>query len=176
MSINSILHHHQQVDFWFVVMDNFNALLHALPQELYDRIFALTFTTHETSHAIDETYIPPSSLHVSQLTRQQFAKSYYGDGSIFYISRLAVQNFLSCLPLEHRLILNINSELRVFDAEVHLEKGYMMQGCGEEWAILKSLHDASIGLFDIVKFRNIYSDGAWKWVSFWQLMKSELDF
>lgn len=55
--------------------------LQTLPQELYDQIFALTFTINAESVVINEHYKPPSQLQVCSRTRKNLMKSYYRNRS-----------------------------------------------------------------------------------------------
>ncbi|KAK4494304.1 hypothetical protein PRZ48_014602 [Zasmidium cellare] len=59
--------------------------LEALPQELYDEIYDLTFTPDGGTRNISDTYRPPAQLQVSRATRLQFSKAYFGDGAVFRV-------------------------------------------------------------------------------------------
>lgn len=54
-------------------------LVQSLPQELYDQVFSLTFTSIPTINPIiiTKSYKPPSCLQVSRDTRATFAAAYY---------------------------------------------------------------------------------------------------
>lgn len=43
--------------------------LHALPPELYNEIYELTFTPTSTDIYVDEGYKPPATLQVDRATR-----------------------------------------------------------------------------------------------------------
>lgn len=161
-------------------MDGFRALLHALPSELYDKIFDLTFTKCENSHAIDKTYKPPNSLLVSRSTRDQFAKSYCGDRSIFYISQFTLSDFIDSLTIEHRMLF---SEIRLIDAELDLHSAKLVAGCSSDllegllrWGtLLKNIESAALHE-DVVKIPIIYPDETRKWVRYWHLIMGDHQF
>lgn len=51
----------------------------SLPQELYDQVFELTFTSQPENHHIKiGVYKPPAELQVNRATRKTFAQDYYG--------------------------------------------------------------------------------------------------
>lgn len=82
-----------------------NNLLHlvdTLPAELYNQIRELVFTPLATKRRfIDESYKPHSCIQVSRATRSHFAKSYYGDGAVFFVPRDLAVKWASSLPKEH---------------------------------------------------------------------------
>ncbi|CAK3924881.1 Hypothetical predicted protein [Lecanosticta acicola] len=95
-------------------------LLLTLPQELYDEIYAWTFTANPGTRTIrraetgrnirkdmsgtsNQTKINRNLLFVSRATRAQFAASYYGGfGAKFLVDRELVIKWLHTLPEEHR--------------------------------------------------------------------------
>ena len=82
--------------------DSLAVLIQALPAELYDEIYNLTFAASATeTRTIDEHYDFPACLHVSHSTREQFAESYYGEGAIFFVHEKIAKTWLKCLPPAH---------------------------------------------------------------------------
>ncbi|KAK3617435.1 hypothetical protein LTR22_026731, partial [Elasticomyces elasticus] len=63
--------------------DTLSVHLQALPVELQDEIYTLTFTAAPIVRYIDETYKPPALLQVDRASRTLFAKSYYGHVLVF---------------------------------------------------------------------------------------------
>lgn len=57
--------------------------LENLPQELYDKIFALTFTAQACTREVTFSYLPPTLLQVNRTSRQHFTKAYYGNDATF---------------------------------------------------------------------------------------------
>lgn len=74
------------------------SLVQALPKELYDEIYELTFTTNSSIRHITERYQPPICLQVSRSTRETVAASYYGKDSIFYITKEDCRKWVASLP------------------------------------------------------------------------------
>lgn len=101
-------------------MASLDSLVQALPAELYNKIFDLTFTTdsgwtfaHDKCdiHRIACAYKPPSTLQVNRSTRAVFAKLYYGIGTsrsratTFYISSKDAARWISSLTSGHVFLL-----------------------------------------------------------------------
>ncbi|KAK5683899.1 hypothetical protein LTS10_003762 [Elasticomyces elasticus] len=63
--------------------DTLSVHLQALPVELQDEIYTLTFTAAPIVRYIDEIYKPLALLQVDCASRTLFAKSYYGDVLVF---------------------------------------------------------------------------------------------
>lgn len=103
--------------------------LNAPPAELFNNVFALTFTTDRHVHTIEKTYKPPSCLHVNRSTRATFAKSYYGRGvagkdngnvTMFYIDQDDCPKWLKSLTQDH---VNMLEEVRYRDYGIHIWAG-----------------------------------------------------
>lgn len=92
--------------------NNLSALVQALPAELYDEIFHLTFTESGSPRTIDKGYKPPFLLQVNQKSRAQYARTYFGNASIFYISKTLLEKWTRSLPKDH---INLLSDIRVWD-------------------------------------------------------------
>ena len=58
-------------------MKSLEALLKALPQEIYDDIFDYVFTPDVETIEIGRDYAPPAQLAVNHDTRRLFAERYY---------------------------------------------------------------------------------------------------
>ncbi|KAK4494305.1 hypothetical protein PRZ48_014603 [Zasmidium cellare] len=70
--------------------------LESLPQELYDEIFALTFTADSDTYEVTNAYRFPVQLHVSRAIRQQFSESYFKNR--FHVITFGVlREWLKCL-------------------------------------------------------------------------------
>lgn len=118
-------------------MATLKAFLEALPAELYNEIFKLTFITNGKVHKMDSSYKPPSSLHVSRDSRAAFAKSYYGEGihgnrcyrSIFYISSQDCSRWIGSLAQNH---VDMLEEVRVTGDPVVLDTATILQ-LRNEW-------------------------------------------
>ncbi|KAK3705709.1 hypothetical protein LTR37_013152 [Vermiconidia calcicola] len=65
-------------------MDDLTKRVHALPQELYDHIYAEVFTSTKVIK-IDRDWLPPSEMQVDRTARKLFAQSYYADETTFEI-------------------------------------------------------------------------------------------
>lgn len=87
-------------------------LVQALPLELYNEVYEFTFYSVPGEHYIDRDYKPPSCLQVDRLTRNRFAQTYYGKGSIFCVSRKDCSKWLASLPKEHWRIWSRSAGLR----------------------------------------------------------------
>lgn len=94
----------------------------ALPPELFNKIYDLTFTTSPTipspdsynrqylifcrgygslqDRLIETPYQPPSNLQVNRATRANLAPAYYC-GSLFYITKDDLWDWLASLPTSH---------------------------------------------------------------------------
>jgi hypothetical protein len=59
-------------------------LVQALPRELYDEIYNLTFTANGGEIHVDKNYKPPAQLHVNRASRELFAKQYYGNTTFHF--------------------------------------------------------------------------------------------
>lgn len=57
--------------------DRLSSLLHALPTELYDEIYKLTFTPRTDKIDLTKSYRPPNELQVDRAHRAEFARKYY---------------------------------------------------------------------------------------------------
>lgn len=79
-------------------MTTLASLVQALPAELYNEIYDLTFTADPGNRYIDGNYKPPSCLQVSRSTRKTFEQSYYGNNSIFYGGWKYASKWTWCLP------------------------------------------------------------------------------
>jgi hypothetical protein len=86
--------------------DTLSTFLQTLPQELYDRIYELTFTADKAVHVVHEKM--PRGMHghrfaVDRTSRELFAQSYYGGGSAFIGFNYAyIGQWLDRLPSAHR--------------------------------------------------------------------------
>ena len=89
----------------------------ALPQELYDEIYHLTFTAVPSIQHISKAkgYRPPSCLQVNRATRKTIAPVYYS--SIFYITREDGWRWIASLSRSHFEMLN---EVRILNMAVQL--------------------------------------------------------
>lgn len=83
----------------------------SLPQELFDKIYDLTFKLPAPGvREIDEEYTPPVMLQISTKTRAMFAKAYYGNGSQFRVKQAIAKKWLKSLlhrPTDLTLILKL---------------------------------------------------------------------
>ncbi|EME80099.1 uncharacterized protein MYCFIDRAFT_77881 [Pseudocercospora fijiensis CIRAD86] len=87
-------------------MAELHDLLHTLPQELFDKIYDMTFAVNPAATiAVDESYKPPVQLQISRATREDFAKRYYGSQAGFRSKDMRdrkVFQWLSNLPANHQ--------------------------------------------------------------------------
>ncbi|KAF2482972.1 Smg-4/UPF3 family-domain-containing protein [Neohortaea acidophila] len=85
--------------------------MQSLPQELFDKIYDLTFKLPAPGvREIDEEYTPPVMLQISTETRDAFAKAYYGNGSQFRVKQAIAKKWLTSLlhrPTDLTLILKL---------------------------------------------------------------------
>lgn len=83
-------------------------LLHGLPQELFDKIYDLTFAVDPTTAMdIGRFYKPPVQLQINHATREDFAKRYYASEAGFRLkdrpeSSTTLFRWLSTLPASHQ--------------------------------------------------------------------------
>lgn len=75
-------------------MTDLASLVQALPGELYNKIYDLTFTFDDI-YNIDRNYKPPSSLQVNRATRNAHMKIYYR--SIFHVGMENLIKWLASL-------------------------------------------------------------------------------
>lgn len=137
--------------------DNLPALVQALPSELYNEIFELTFTVNKRE--INTIHHPPALLHVTRATRQSFAKSYYGQGSIFYVPKELLNKFICSLPNAHSSII---TEIRV------RENPTLRDLLGRLMDIMLATDDTSLTARTrryILKVRADFPDGKVKWMN-----------
>lgn len=64
-----------------LTVEQLQAGVQALPQELFDQILALTFTINAGPVKIDTNYKPPSYLQVCSKSRKELLPHYYGRAS-----------------------------------------------------------------------------------------------
>ena len=94
--VSSHLSKHQRT-----IMKTFQERVQALPAELYNEIYDLTFTNTSKVQRIDQNTKPPSALQINRALREKFAQSYYGNNTIFYISITHVSKWLFSLQPTH---------------------------------------------------------------------------
>ena len=82
------------------MVESLEQLVKALPQELYDDIYQLTFTVSAGIRHIESTYKPPSCLQVDESTRNAFAEDFYNSG-IFCVEFKVVRRWASSLEVAH---------------------------------------------------------------------------
>lgn len=80
-------------------------LVQSLPRELYEHVFALTFTVFGGCIDINEAVRPPNMFHVSRATREQVAKRYYGSTTFRFTNRKVLIAWLAALDPSHRELL-----------------------------------------------------------------------
>ncbi|KAF7195045.1 hypothetical protein HII31_03719 [Pseudocercospora fuligena] len=89
-------------------MAELHDLIHSLPQELFDKIYDLTFAVHPaTVVTIDRSYKFPIELQISRGTRRNFARRYYSTKAGFRVesnreNRSVLFDWLSNLPTRHQ--------------------------------------------------------------------------
>lgn len=121
----------------------------SLPQELFDKIYDLTFTS-ESQRMPDpvwdarcverSSHMLPSTLQVSRATRAAFAETFYGEGTTFYVSWEAVGAWISPLASEHVSLLE---DVRISD--------FMFPGVGPRCALEENYdEDEFKGITDVV--------------------------
>lgn len=83
------------------------ALVQALPQELYDEVYRLTFTVISAEDIeINEDYEgPPSILQVNKASRALTVASYYSTNSFFAMRRLYLDSWLLSLDVQSLSVL-----------------------------------------------------------------------
>ena len=86
-----------------------------LPPELFNEIKDIVFSSTANRVMIDESYTPPTTLHVSNETRKQFAEMFYGSGTTFvFCQPSAFQRWLKSLGHEHlQMIQAIEIQIRL---------------------------------------------------------------
>lgn len=80
-------------------------LLEFLPQELWDRIYHITFTIPADSLIrIDDEYTPPSTMQVDRATRAAFAPGYYANNNNIFVLAYPdlAKNFALSFDYHHR--------------------------------------------------------------------------
>lgn len=98
-----------------------SSALQTLPQELYDIIYGYTFTPNDRHFTIDEFYRPPKALQVSRRTRELFAPSFYGSGSIFYVdTEEYCSRWMASLQSSH---IDLLSEIRIMKPRIEMSRG-----------------------------------------------------
>ncbi|KAF2482973.1 hypothetical protein BDY17DRAFT_323742 [Neohortaea acidophila] len=97
--------------------------LYSLPQELFNEIRKLVFEAPSGTRVIDKDYKPPSSLQVSKETREVFAKTYYGNGSVFEIEKAVAEKWIDTIPIKHTDLIQ---EVKIVGPgyEAPVEHGY----------------------------------------------------
>jgi hypothetical protein len=90
------------------VINDLQERLAGLPQELFEYIYDLTFTSDERIQSIYEGYRPPSILQVDRSTRETFAETFYGreDAIFFCWDHEKCLKWLLSLPREHVAMLH----------------------------------------------------------------------
>ena len=109
-------------------MKSLAELVQNLPPELYNEVYKLTFTATAVVVQIDRAYKPPSCLQVSRVTRDRFARPYYGP-SIFYIHKTLLAQWTKSLPRRHH---SMPHEIRVHDDRPH-QLDYLLTPIAGPW-------------------------------------------
>ncbi len=73
----------------------------ALPSELYNEVYQLTFTAKREIRQIDKSWKPPRLLQVNHHSRELFASSYYGEKSIIEIHKYLAHRWIKTLTQTH---------------------------------------------------------------------------
>lgn len=156
--------------------DSLPALVQALPAELYNEIFELTFTSQfdrTNSRTIDNNYQPPNFLQINRATRAKFAKTYYGQGSIFYVPKPLLRKFFfSIHPGYARQI----AEIRVVETGLSVRQTGMILRLGEVLSMMEEedvdrLHDSlhrTLRL-DVFRVKRVRANNTVDWVNLTQV-------
>lgn len=81
-------------------------LMGTLPQELFDKIYAFTFTCDDREDIrIDEDYSPPATLQVDRATRRALARDYYSEKHFHATNTIILRKWLCSLPRKHLELL-----------------------------------------------------------------------
>ena len=91
------------------IMDSLPKQVQALPAELFNKTYDLTFTPATTAPTIDDSYFPPQLLRVNKASRALFAGRYYDPTKTFEIDdNHTCARWLDSLPDEHlRLVRTV---------------------------------------------------------------------
>lgn len=78
------------------------SLVQALPPELFNTIYDLTFSVNvsPSKYTITENFKPPACLQVNHASRQKLVESYYRC-TIFYINEVLLYPWLRSLDADH---------------------------------------------------------------------------
>jgi hypothetical protein len=94
-------------------MDDLIERVQDLPPELFNKFKDLVFTHTPCTLKIDANYKPSKLLEVDKTTRDQFAKTYYGEITTFEISyAYHLREWLATLNAKHCALIR-ESQLRV---------------------------------------------------------------
>lgn len=109
-------------------------LLQALPREVFDLIYEMTFTRHSGLRHISADSKRPQRLQIDRKSRELFAKSWYGRDSIFVMNLEAAGPWLKSLPSRH---FNMLTEIRLANEEflVDLNSDYIEL---DKWNAIRS--------------------------------------
>lgn len=120
-------------------MSTLASLVQALPGELFNKIYDLTFTPNDSYH-IDSSYKPPSCLQVSRSTRSMQTKEYYG--STFHIERRHFGQWLAPFTIERvRELQKVQIlDMPVGNSAVWSDPGYYLLNYGALEDLLNSAH------------------------------------
>ena len=66
----------------------------AVPQELYDEVYAQVFDAPIVVAHIDDAVLPPTLLQVDSASRKQFADSYYANTTFLFTTRTTLVKWL----------------------------------------------------------------------------------
>lgn len=81
--------------------DQLVSLLQGLPAELFNEIFEYTFTPTTSQVAITTAYRPPLELQISTLSREKFARRYYGSTKFIAGDMTVLVHWLRHLRVKH---------------------------------------------------------------------------
>lgn len=164
-------------------MDNLPALVQALPPELYNEIFELTFTPPSEVYKMSKDYLRPSCLQVNRASRARFAASYYGKAAIFTFDkndnyRMLVKS-LESIPQEH---LEAITDIRIQTSSIHqapispTERLFVAfrerLSCRER---LPFDVRGSISVANVLKTDFLLPDGSVEWISMAQAVQAVQD-
>lgn len=81
--------------------------LQGLPQELYDKIYNLTFSAIRVPRAtIDSHYRPPATLQVDQASRELFANVYYSTCNFRFRNMRKFTTWVRAMTKPHLRLIN----------------------------------------------------------------------
>ena len=128
----------------------------ALPREIYDEIYMLTFAAHQQEVEITQNYKLPSVAKVDSTSRNIFAKSY--SCAVFRCSdEYLLQKWLIALPDSHAMML---TDVRVVLPQTRDDAGPQVAESRVGALYFDSDFDALMQRDDVVRVEGRDRDGA----------------